>query len=428
MSDIISFQPASPNTERLVSMTIPSQESQEQRKPASTEPTLRLEFLDGLRGLAALYVVAHHAYMQSLTFNDKWMPEAPLAPQFTRWIMFGHQAVAVFIILSGFCLMLPVARSKDGTLRGGFRAYIWRRARRILPPYYAILALSLFLIYTVDGLGRFAHVHWDFSLPAFRIDVILTHIFLVHNLAPSWIFRIGHPFWSVATEWQIYFAFPFLLLPVWRRLGILASVAVGFAVGLAPAILLTNYFKDPSFWFLGLFALGMAGAAICFSDRPGARRVREMKLPWSLLGWLCFGAFCWVASTQQPISWNWTPYIWQDVLIGGATFCLIVNCARALQQGRLTWTTRFLQSRPIAFLGSFSYSLYLTHAIVIATVHVQLRALNMSPITTMNWMFAICIPVSLIVAYLFFLAFERPFLSSRSHAVQKTPQPVSATS
>jgi peptidoglycan/LPS O-acetylase OafA/YrhL len=105
-------------------------------------PTFRFAFLDGLRGLAALYVVLFHIRAQ-------FDPGAPLHPFATRsgematvWLAHGHLAVDVFIVLSGFCLMMPVAASPDKHLKGGVAGYLKRRARRILPPCYAALALA----------------------------------------------------------------------------------------------------------------------------------------------------------------------------------------------------------------------------------------------------------------------------------------------
>src|SRR4051812_41118914 len=80
---------------------------------------------------------------------------------------FGHEAVAIFIVLSGYCLMLPVARRGESQLKGGFGSYLGRRAFRILPPYFAALGLSLLLIASSATLRRASGTIWDDSLPAF---------------------------------------------------------------------------------------------------------------------------------------------------------------------------------------------------------------------------------------------------------------------
>src|SRR5690242_1352162 len=103
----------------------------------------RLAILDGLRGLSALYVVLHHAYEEVRTVAPTDWLVVRLA-----WLHCGHAAVAVFIVLSGYSL------AAGDPFRGGFRAYVGRRARRILPPYYAALALSLLAIWLVPELRR----------------------------------------------------------------------------------------------------------------------------------------------------------------------------------------------------------------------------------------------------------------------------------
>jgi peptidoglycan/LPS O-acetylase OafA/YrhL len=78
-----------------------------------------LDFLDGIRGLAALYVVIMHSAMDvDWTHTSSWLfAMSPLISE-------GKLAVAVFIVLSGFCLTLPVANAGGTALRGGIWAYI----------------------------------------------------------------------------------------------------------------------------------------------------------------------------------------------------------------------------------------------------------------------------------------------------------------
>ena len=76
---------------------------------------VHLRYLDSLRGLAALTVVVHHALLQ-FDFSGAQLG----APQ--KWLLFafqnGHYPVNFFIVLSGYCLMLPVLKS-NYTLPGG---------------------------------------------------------------------------------------------------------------------------------------------------------------------------------------------------------------------------------------------------------------------------------------------------------------------
>lgn len=146
-------------------------------------PRVRLEFLDGLRGLAALYVVLSHVWLAERT---GWNPHAetgyvvdPGLPhglhRAINLLQYGHYAVVIFIALSGFCLMLPVARSSEGTLKDGAANYFKRRFLRILPPYYAAFGLLLLLIALVPGMHKAGNGWWSLSLPAFTPGVIVSH-------------------------------------------------------------------------------------------------------------------------------------------------------------------------------------------------------------------------------------------------------------
>ena len=63
--------------------------------------------------------------------------------------------------------MIPIARSAEQAMPKGAVDYFKRRANRIIPPYYAALALSLLFIALVPGLRRMGEWQWDFALPAF---------------------------------------------------------------------------------------------------------------------------------------------------------------------------------------------------------------------------------------------------------------------
>ena len=176
-------------------------------RPAS--PAQHIIFLDGMRGAAALYVVLFHLATvlprQELPF---WAYAA--TEPFTQ----GHIAVGIFIVLSGYLLMLPATRSDTFALRGGLKTFFARRGRRILPPYYAALLLS------IPPEWFKLHFHGE----TISIGSVVSHLFMVHNLRSDWVTTINGPLWSVAVECQIYIIFALLLLPLCRRFGFGTSV------------------------------------------------------------------------------------------------------------------------------------------------------------------------------------------------------------
>jgi peptidoglycan/LPS O-acetylase OafA/YrhL len=369
----------------------------------------RLEHLDGLRGLAALYVVVYHA---NQAFNTTAFVDG--IPSGLRralgLINFGQAAVAVFIVLSGYCLMLPVVKAADGGLRGGLIEYFKRRARRILPPYYAALSVSLLLIAFAPGMNR-AHLGWGRSLPAFDSDILLSHLLLVHNLNSNWAFKIDYPMWSVATEWQIYFCFPLLLLPLWRRFGAVTVVGAAVLAGILPHWLFKGQVDVAAFEFIGLFAFGMAAAEFSFTDR-GIRTINARSYGITCLALL----FPIALFAKYQANWDWRHSAGSNIVVGLAASCLLVYCAKSLltfERESPPVVVRVLRSKPCVLLGSFSYSLYLIHAPIIAVAALVLVHLHAAP--TLKFACAMLASVSLAIvsAYVFFLAFERPFLVKR---------------
>jgi peptidoglycan/LPS O-acetylase OafA/YrhL len=367
---------------------------------------LRLSYLDGLRAAAALYVVLFHAVLGFAV--ELSGPYRALRLVFG----FGHEAVAIFIVLSGYCLMLPVARAPDNLLAGGFWGYLGRRALRILPPYFAALAVSLLLIRYLPVLGQGGTgTIWDDSLPGIGLWPIASHLLLFHNWFPEWAYQINGPLWSVASEWQIYFFFPLLLLPIWRRSGVV-MVLMAAVIGYAPLLFAREGALRAVPWYLLLFGLGMLAAGIGFADRGPERWLRS-NVSWSKLSfglWLA----CAVGGTLGARIWfRFLPLT--DLLVGSAAAALLVHCTSQLQAGAARGPVlRALESRLLVGIGHFSYSLYLTHLPIVALCFFGLRGLGVAsaPVLAVAMM-ASALPASLLVAYAFYWLVERHFIKAR---------------
>ncbi|BAY47426.1 acyltransferase 3 [Scytonema sp. HK-05] len=372
----------------------------------STEQRLRLHYLDGLRGLAALYVVIVHI--------NRYMGQEPVFLQLIgKTLRYGNFAVAVFIVLSGYVLMLPVARSQSGYLSRGLWDYIQRRSRRILPPYYAALLFSLVIAIIVLGLIKFFHFQWHESPqygefhPFFSPIDVITHLLLIHNLSRDTLPSINAPMWSVATEWQIYFFFPLLLLPIWRRFGLFSAIISAFSIALAPIYLLNGFLEPAHSWFLGLFALGMAAADIGFSQKPQLTAMRK-SLPWGVLAPIFF-VVALITEWQALGLDRWIG----DSFCGLATACLLMYCTKVIVEGKkVPPVLQLFENRWAVALGGFSYSLYLTHGVVVTVVGNFLLNLQLPPINFIATFYLVAVPLSLLIAYPFYLVFERPFMSN----------------
>jgi peptidoglycan/LPS O-acetylase OafA/YrhL len=375
--------------------------------PAGPSPP-RLAFVDGLRGLTAVYVVLHHAALNV-------PPEALSFPAgVVRFLLrHGHAAVSIFAVLSGFSLMLGAVGRDGGQLPGGTLGYLRRRARRILPPYYAALGLAWLLAAAIPAMGRPEVTPWDRALPACEPGVIASHLLLVHNLDGRWFYRVAPSFWSLATEWQIYLLFP-ALLAVWRKRGIASVVAAGFVLGSAVA-LLSLPLGNPALlklcpWYLGLFALGMAGAA---ASRE-SRRV-SARLTWTLM-------LMAVAVTAMAVVLTGDGSVMlADILTGGVVACLLMRRARRAPSSTPPAMLRLIEARWAVALGACSYSLYLIHYPLLALANIVLRDCGMRGDGRLAAQLLVVTPLCVVAAEVFRRAFDRGPSRSRQLTSKRLP-------
>ena len=277
------------------------------------------------------------------------------APFWAAWFIYGRFAVVVFIVLSGFSLALAPARR--GWRLDGFAHFARRRARRILPAYWAALAFSLamaWLIVPQPGHG----------LPNARS--VLVNAGLVQNIVGARTPNAA--FWSTAVEAQLYLLLPMLLLMV-RQRGAVAMVALVTVVVAAVGVIgphvpgLDTFVVQSPPDLAALFALGVLTAGIASAST--ARR----SWPWS---WLALAAATPVLATiwWQGSVWTLNRLLWVDLALGPAVACLLASLAT----GRPARFLRLLDSRPMRSLGASSYSLYLTHAPIVVLVYEKVVA------------------------------------------------------
>jgi peptidoglycan/LPS O-acetylase OafA/YrhL len=379
-------------------VTMPKSEVLE-AKPLTQLPSLptRLDYLDCLRALAALYVVVYHI-VKYIDFPD------PSPNVFVRLVKYaasgfyhGDYAVALFIVLSGFCLMLPVIRG-NYTIRGGLFKFFKRRAQRILPPYYFATAFSLILI----GLfiGQATGTHWDKSTPV-TLQSILAHLLLIQDLTGD-AQSINHTFWSIAVEWRMYFLFPVLVWG-WRRFGafqtsVTAVIISGLLFWFCFQWLGNGFHAD----YIGLFTLGGLGATVAFSNLYPFEQVR--KLPWSSI---TLATTVSIAVLSRTKLWHPLMPTFIDYVVGIWAMSLMILGA----QVRSAWFHRLLNYKPLVAIGLFSYSIYLIHGPVLQVVwQYWLPSFHTQPVALLMMMVIIGLPVVVAVSYLFFLLCERPFL------------------
>ncbi len=363
--------------------------------PVAPPPRGRVDFLDGVRAAAALYVVAHHIWITT------W-PDYPRnsGPWSVGWLLYGHIAVSVFIVVSGFSLAIGPAR-RGWVSPGGAGDFLRRRAWRILPTYWAALLLSA-VVYGV-------------ITPAVTGGQITARGMLVHAVLLQDLLNTPKPngaFWSIALECQIYLLFP-LMLWLRRRRGPVVLVSVVATVVVAAYLLAQNVpaahgILNLTPQFVVLFAFGIAAASV-FAAGGVAVRGRSLAPALAALCALAFVALCAV----QGSVWIDAQYFWIDLLVGaGVAFTL---AAMAAHRARALSTV--LASAPLRALGRISYSIYCVHLPLLWLVwHFVVAPRSWSAGVSFTALCVVGVPTVLLGSALFSAVFEQPFLRRRSWA------------
>lgn len=364
---------------------------------AAQEGRLHLPFLDGLRGLVSFYVVAHHIYAYSWISGGKSVPKAPF---WLNWLQYGHFAVMIFIVLSGFCLVLPFVSGKPKK-PGWIKTFYYRRARRILPAYYAAVLVSLAVAAICPPVPSV--VTWGRS--ATTAGGLLSHLLLFQDIfGPG---QINYAHWSVALEWQIYFLFPFLLWAFFRLghgAGAALAMLLGFAGraaldfgGVVPWSLATQY--------IGGFALGMWAAWVVVPTGAKTRTVNRWFL-WPLVA----AAGCILAHLVVPEAYR---YLLKDAFVSIASAVMLIVLTSNAATGAWTSLSRILSSKPLLFLGAMSYSLYLVHPAILEFFEAYIvRHIPFPSVLQEFWFAEIAGLLSItLVSYGFYLLCERPYLA-----------------
>jgi peptidoglycan/LPS O-acetylase OafA/YrhL len=288
----------------------------------------RLSFVDGVRGLAALWVVLFHAsaggHIESL--------KAALPGQLVRLLFeFGYLGVSVFFVVSGFVMMHSV-RELPVTPDVG-RRFMLRRLLRLTPPYYASIA---FIIAYGALKARLSGQAPD--MPSFA--TLAAHAFYLQDILS--LPPISTVYWTLCIEIQFYLVFAGLMLAQhWLSLRLGAGKATVLVLAASALVGLP--------WGLGILQTPLyAGGFITF--------------------WYCFVVGMLMSAQTQIRSarWMFAAYVAMLAIAAvttGAAFTIAALAGAALIYAglRVSAVERFLSAGPLLFLGLVSYSLYLIH-------------------------------------------------------------------
>lgn len=382
------------------------------KPPSNTIAPNRFAAIDGLRGIAILWVTALHIWGlgPSPTHAPVMIGKLNLAP----WLLSGGRGVALFFALSGFCLFYPIARQSE--YKVDWKNFFMRRVIRIYPAYF----LSLLIWFPIWGAAN-NYAGWKFQL--------ITHITFTYGFFAASISAINGVLWSLATEDHFYLSMPVLARLMYRRpvLTLILSAVICIALNLYVYLWLPSSLNAYWGYYIRLlplhlleFTVGMF-AAWHFARCKSPTRLQQAGL-W-VLGLSGLTITPYIHNWIYPIYASPHYHYWDEILYAPCYGALIL----AALWSPKAFLTRIISSGPLVGMGVISYSIYLYNFMMLEIPKALFPGLKGSnPL----WLIAAGISV-LACGILSYYLSEAPFIKLRSKlrrsksTVIQVPEPVS---
>ncbi len=312
------------------------------------DPNHRIMVLDGIRALAILLVMFHHALI---------FPNGSIIYEFLNRILDRMSCgVDLFFVLSGYLITGILIRSKDDP--HFFRNFYARRTLRIFPLYYAyLLAYYIFVVHfkvvrfdAGKTLEATKELPWVWSY-ATNFLIAIKNNYITAS--------INH-FWTLALEEQFYLIWPVVIFIVSRRASLFVCAGTVILVLCLRAIWLHSFgglhyamhvmlpFRADS------FALGGLTAVAWGDHRTRAPVVKIARA--AIVGGLAAAALAWFLLPSTTMSWMSSEFRYTALAM---FFAATIVLAQA--QPPTALFNKLSASRTMRFFAKYSYALYVIH-------------------------------------------------------------------
>lgn len=374
--------------------------------PARNARNFDLRAFDGLRGLAALYIVAHHARIDLWEGSHRALASGGFAAVLafaTVPLRYGAEVVLLFFLLSGFVIHLRQAQSLARGESPSFRvaSFFRRRATRLVPPLLCALVLTAAL----DAVGSHAQpsVYDAYVSGRTAFAFAMNVLFLQGFAAPA--FGSNSALWSLSYEMIFYALYPLLLL---ARVRFGARAAFGATVG-AGLVGIAVHVAVPSIgWTIApYFAIWSVGALIAEAFAGGVSLERPVAL-------LAIGAALITPSLVRPGALD--PTVQSAIFASGLALIMTVFVLHPIGFAPAAALAR------LRGLGARSYTLYVVHTpVLVCMAALWLRWRGSLPES--GWLMPAGVAAAVALAFVLAPVVELPFSGRRPTRARAVERP-----
>jgi peptidoglycan/LPS O-acetylase OafA/YrhL len=305
----------------------------------------RIPELDGLRGIAILLVVSFHYLNNQLIHSEN-----TIAKLISKATSFGWVGVDLFFVLSGFLIGNILLRSFHS--KNFFSTFYIRRILRIIPNYFLLLLIFV-------AINKLFVFNSNIFLKGHQTIPIWSYFAMLHNFFMANLNSMGNAAlsitWSIGIEEQFYIVFPFLML-LFRKKGLPYLLAA--AIILAPLFRAQYNSWIPAYVLLNCRMDAIAfGILVAWLSNRGLLQQLVERFFYLLLALLLLIVFI-----CAFLFWKYN-----DLGVFKQTFFSIIFSIAlifALTQ-KNGWYVFILRFKPLVWVGTISYSLYLFHYIIL---------------------------------------------------------------
>jgi peptidoglycan/LPS O-acetylase OafA/YrhL len=358
-------------------------------------PKKRINELESLRGILALWVVVSHI-LPSAGITDQALGKF-------KFLAEGEYAVQIFIIMSGFFIffLLDAAREPYGK-------FIIRRFLRLFPAYFVCLVISLLMLN--PSIEILSNLDWQHPQNLFRIEVIqdslnyflpqlVAHLTMLHGAIPDSVlpnsqYAIIGQAWSISLEWQFYLVAPLFFYAIDKKnpLTITLLLAISCLWYYSSQSLPQGFlFTQIPFFLLGILSF--------YFWKNYHNLIVLSQQQWALL--MPIAVVVTLLFTSEIATTLWVLVFFSIIALGENNDLIVEKIV-----------CRVLNNKIMLYLGKISYSIYLAHIIVLYGVMYGLERLlpESSQLFYLIMLLTLVPGLTIFISHLLYDLIEKPFI------------------